>query len=280
MFAILIGLIALLVASCAAFFSVQGLATLYSGQFLAVCIMASSLEISKLIATSYLHRYWSKTATLLRTYLVIAVVILMGITSLGIFGFLTSAYHKSHAIVELVDSKQETLTNQRSFLETEIKSLNDRVSTLNSARESQEKRLPSMSSKSAKPIYEDIQLAGKEIQNIREKISILTEDLKQTNENIIELKGKKSEVGDIGTLQFVADVLNLKIDDVVLWFTLSIVLVFDPMAVGLVLAYNNIITNKKVEPEPEEVSLEPLEEQETHTTTEVVSLENDAKYRD
>jgi hypothetical protein len=87
-------------------------------------------------------------------------------------------------------------------------------------------------------------------------------------------------VGDIGTLQFVADVLNLKIDDVVLWFTLSIVLVFDPMAVGLVLAYNNIITNKKVEPEPEEVSLEPLEEQETHTTTEVVSLENDAKYRD
>ena len=94
MFKYLVGLVALIVASCAAFFSVQGLATLYAGQFLAVCVMASSLEVGKLVAASYLHRFWKNVAFLLKIYLVCAVITLMGITSMGIYGFLSSAYEK------------------------------------------------------------------------------------------------------------------------------------------------------------------------------------------
>ena len=127
MFTILIGVVALIVAGCAAFFSVQGLAALYSAKFIAVCVMAGGLEAGKLVAASFLHRYWSVCGKLLKVYLTIAVVVLMAITSLGIFGFLTGAYQMSHTKVELTDTKQEALNSKKELIQTEIKSLNERV---------------------------------------------------------------------------------------------------------------------------------------------------------
>jgi hypothetical protein len=283
MFTFLIGFVAFVVASCAAFFSVQGLATLYSGQFISVCIMAGSLEMGKLIAASYLHRYWNKAASLLRIYLVSAVVVLMGITSLGIFGFLSSAYHKSYSKVELVDAFLEGLNSKKTFLELEISSSNERIATLNSARVSQEKRLPGLSSKAAKPIYEDIERSGKEISEVREKINQLSENLLAANEEILEYKGKKNASGDIGTLQFVADSFGVTIDEVVKWFTLAIVGVFDPLAVCLVLAYNGIISSKTIK--QDESELEEIQEEEeeviiSKTIKKTNTGQNESKYRD
>lgn len=245
MFKYLVGLVALIVASCAAFFSVQGLATLYAGQFLAVCIMASSLEVGKLVSASYLHRYWDRTTTLLRIYLVCAVISLMGITSMGIYGFLSSAYQENSSKMELVESKEDTTQSKKEFLEKEITSLNQRVATLNSARTEQEKRLPGLSSKAAKPIYDDIARAGDEIKTLRTRIDELTDQLFKSSDTIVELKTEKHEIADIGTLQFVAKSFNVPVQDVVKWFTILIVLVFDPLAVSLVLAYNNIVGNKE-----------------------------------
>jgi hypothetical protein len=245
MFKFLLGLVALSVAGCAAFFSVQGVASLYSDQFLAVCIMASSLEVGKLVAATYLHRYWSACGALLKSYLTVAVAILMAITSLGIFGFLTSAYQKNFSQVELVDSKQEIFQSRKSFLEKEIASLNERITTLNEARSGQEKRLPNLSRLAAKPIYDDIERAGKEIQATREKIDDLSKQLMASTDEVIELKAKKNEHHDIGTLQFVANALDVKVEHVVNWFTLIIVLVFDPLALSLILAYSSL-TKKKI----------------------------------
>ena len=139
MFTALVGIVALIVAGCAAFFSVQGLATLYAARYIAVCVMAGGLEIGKLVAASFLHRYWHTVSWLLKLYLTVAVVILMGITSLGIFGFLTGAYQQSHTKVELTDVKQEALNSKKEFLNTEIGQLNERIKTLNEARKAQEK---------------------------------------------------------------------------------------------------------------------------------------------
>ena len=80
----------LLIAGCAAYFSVYGIGLLFSGATIAVMIMASSLELGKLVTTSWLFRYWNKANILMRVYMIFAVFALMGITSLGIFGFLTS----------------------------------------------------------------------------------------------------------------------------------------------------------------------------------------------
>jgi peptidoglycan hydrolase CwlO-like protein len=109
--------------------------------------MAGGLELGKLVAASFLHRYWKTCGILLKIYLTIAVVVLMAITSLGIFGFLTGAYQQSHVKVELTDTKQEALNSKKEFLNTEIKQLNERIQTLNSSRMAQEKRLPDMSTK-------------------------------------------------------------------------------------------------------------------------------------
>jgi hypothetical protein len=246
MFTALVGIVALIVAGCAAFFSVQGLATLYAARYIAVCVMAGGLEIGKLVAASFLHRCWNSINWLLKLYLTLAVLTLMGITSLGIFGFLTGAYQQSHVKVELTDTRQESLNSKKEFLNNEIKQLNERIQTLNSSRMAQEKRLPNMSTKSARPIYEDIKRSGEEITTTRARIDELTKELFQVSEDSINQKIEASKEVDIGTLKYVAKAFNIDMDTVVKWFTLAIVLVFDPLAIALVLAYNSLIEKKEL----------------------------------
>jgi len=262
MFTALVGIVALIVAGCAAFFSVQGLATLYAARYIAVCVMAGGLEIGKLVAASFLHRYWKTTSWLLKTYLTIAVVILMGITSLGIFGFLTGAYQQSHVKVELTDTKQEALTSKKEFLKVEIDQLNARINTLNEARKAQEKRLPELSRKSAAPIYEDIRRSSEEITATRTRLDKLTTELFDASQESINQKIEGSKEVDIGTLKYVAKAFGVDMDTIVKWFTLAIVLVFDPLAVALVLSYNSLIEKKeltKAEKPKESAIVNPIE---------------------
>jgi hypothetical protein len=245
MFTALVGIVALIVAGCAAFFSVQGLATLYAARFVAVCVMAGGLELGKLVAASFLHRYWKSIGWLLKLYLTVAVVILMGITSLGIFGFLTGAYQQSHVKVELTDVKQEALNSKKEFLKVEIDQLNARINTLNEARKAQEKRLPELSRKSAAPIYEDIKRSSEEITATRTRLDKLTTELFDASQESINQKIEGYKEVDIGTLKYVAKAFGVDMDTIVKWFTLAIVLVFDPLAIALVLAYNSLIEKKK-----------------------------------
>jgi hypothetical protein len=246
MFALIVGFAALIVASCAAYFSVQGLASLYAGQFLAVCIMAGSLEFGKLVAASYLDRYWKEINFLLKSYLILSVIILMGITSLGVFGFLTSSFQQSHVKVEIIENQKNILDSKKLNISNEIENLNKRIDVLNQARLSQEKRLPELSKKAASPIYEDIKKSGEEIKSIQNRNEVLAENLKSIDDELLALKEKESKSTDIGTLRFIAETFNIKIELLVKWLTLIIVLVFDPLAVSLVLAYNNICKNKKI----------------------------------
>jgi Tfp pilus assembly protein PilO len=261
MFTALVGIVALIVAGCAAFFSVQGLATLYAARYIAVCVMAGGLEIGKLVAASFLHRYWKTCGWMLKTYLIIAVVVLMAITSLGIFGFLTGAYQQSHVKVELTDTKQEALNSKKEFLNSEIKQLNERIQTLNTSRMAQEKRLPSMSTKSAKPIYDDIKKSGEEITTTRTRIDKLTEELFQASQDSINQKIEGSKEVDIGTLKYVAKAFGVDMDTIVKWFTLAIVLVFDPLAVALILAYNSLIEKKSKPVEFDGIKKEYIKEE-------------------
>jgi hypothetical protein len=250
MFALIVGLAALIVASCAAFFSVQGLATLYAGKFISVCIMAGGLEFGKLIAASYLHRYWDKTSFLLKTYLIIAVITLMGVTSLGIFGFLTSAYQENHSKVEIVNIKQSTLDLKRLNISNEITSLEKRIQVLNDVRLKQEQRVIESGNYKAPrdQAYAAIEKSNIEIKEIQLKVEENQENISSIDEELIHLKTQESSSTDIGTLKFVSQLFNKDISTIVKWFTILIVFVFDPLAISLVLAYNNIVTsNKKTE---------------------------------
>lgn len=247
MFALIVGFAALVVASCAAFFSVQGLATLYAGQFIAVCIMAGGLEFGKLIAASYLHRYWNQTALLLKTYLSIAVVLLMVITSLGVFGFLTSAYQQSHVKVEIVDTKRITLESKKQALLDDISNLNNRTETLNKARSLQEQRVIDSGNYKAprEQAYAAIEKTNIEVKEIQTKIDEKTNNLSLLQNELLSLKVEEAKSTDIGTLKFVSQLFNTDTSNIIKWFTIIIVLVFDPLAISLVLAYNNIVEKKQ-----------------------------------
>lgn len=232
----------LLVAGCAAWFSVLGIATLFSGSYTSVLVMASSLELGKLVATTYLHHYWVKTNALLKTYLLIAVAMLMAITSLGIFGYLSAAYSSNSAKFAIVDSRIEAASSRKAAVDSELAQIANRIETLNSARRSQEERLPKMSAANAKPIYADIERTAAEVERLSTRMQTLQDSKITADAEIADLKGQIGAAKDIGTFKFVADHLNVPLDTVVLWFVAIIIAVFDPLAIALLLAYNSTLT--------------------------------------
>jgi hypothetical protein len=238
MFTLLLFLTALLVAGCAAYFSVLGIATLFSGHYLQVLIMAGSLELGKLIATSFLYRYWNKIAWFLKIYMVVAVLILMVITSMGIYGYLSSGFQVNASKLQGIEKQVSLIENQKNFVSQEIEQNNKRVDTLNAARVTQEQRLPTMSRVAAAPVYEDMARAAEEIKDLKIRNQELTNSLLTKDTELLELQKQNNEVHDIGTFKFVAESLGIPLETVVKLFIIIIVCVFDPLAVSLILAYN------------------------------------------
>lgn len=238
MFTLLLAFTALLVAGCAAYFSVLGIATLFSGHFWSVVVMAGSLEVGKIVGTSFLYRYWDKTAWFLRMYLLTAIIILVGITSMGIFGYLSSGYQVNRGKTELIDSRVALIEQQKETVTREIDQNNSRIQTLNDARRTQEERLPSMSRLAAQPVYADMERAAEEIRNLTNRNQELQNTLFERDGEIAVYQGEMYELHDIGTFKFVAEAFGVELDTVVKFFILVIVLVFDPLAVALILGYN------------------------------------------
>lgn len=276
MFVGILALTAFIIAGVAAYFSVQGIATLYAGAFYSVLVMAGSLEIGKLIATSFLYRYWKKTNLLLKTYMLVAILTLMGITSMGIFGFLTSAYQSSLVEFSQAETQQTFMISQKAILQKELDSLTMRVETLNQSRLSQEKRLPEMSRAAAKPIYEDIAKAGEEINQARTRMNKIFEEIKTLDLQTLEAQKQSGSQKDIGTLKYAAQLFNTDINTIVKWFTLAIIVVFDPLAIALVLGYN-IAVNRKFD---DEEYVEEVVEEKTPIIKRIFKQKtNQAKYQ-
>lgn len=274
MFVVILALSAFVIAAVAAYFSVQGIATLYAGAYISVLVMAGALEAGKLVATSFLYRYWHRANLLLKTYILIAILTLMGITSMGIFGFLTGAYQSSLVEYSQAETQQTFLVSQKDILQKELDSLTLRVDTLNKSRLSQEQRLPSMSRRSAAPVYEDIKQSGEEITQARARMNQIFEEIKMLDVQTLEAQKQRGQQKDIGTLKYAAELFNTDINTIVKWFTLAIIVVFDPLAIALVLAYN-IAANKKFKVEQEETNEEVV------TTIDRVKrlFKGNAKYR-
>lgn len=246
MFIILLGLAAFFVAGSAAYFSVLGIATLFAGSYYQVLVMASALEFGKLIATSFLYRYWKSAAWFLRLYLMIAVFVLMGITSIGVFGYLSAAYQVNSTKFNQSEQQINIFEQQKVSINNEIEQIQSRIDTLNKSRMSQEQRLPSMSSKSAAPIYEDIKRSSEEVQKLSERVQSLQQLKIEKDTQSITLKSEADQIKDIGTFKFIAQVFNKPLDYIVKCFILILVVVFDPLAVSLVLAFNLATKTTKV----------------------------------
>lgn len=246
----LLGFSALFVAACAAFFSIWGIGLLFSGASISSMIMASSLELGKLVATSFLYRFWKRTQSLLKTYLCIAVVVLMGITSLGIFGYLTSAYQQSSVQYSMMQDQIITLESQKKSYVEKIDDVKKRVESLSVLRKNQEDRLSQINTNTllARNIIqfrqvqdqtmELIDQTDKNIKTENEKSQNFLSEIEAIDKKINDVKLSSSSSKDIQTFKFVAEAMNVDLNTVVKWFILILIFVFDPLAVALVLAYN------------------------------------------
>jgi len=246
----------LFVAGCAAFFSIKGLITLFAGSALAIGIMASSLEIGKLVAASFLHSYWKDIKFSLKLYLCTAVFVLMCITSLGIFGFLTNAYQVHASTVGSFETKIETLASEKNTIEQSISESANRIKTLVDVRVTQEQRVKDSGNYKAPrdQAYKANSEANEEIQAKEAQVVKDRERLVEVDKEISELKIGMNTTTDIGSFKFIASALGTTVDRSVQYFILALIFVFDPLAVALVLAWNKLLderNKKKLEQDKE-----------------------------
>jgi hypothetical protein len=242
-FIVLTALTALFVAGCSAFFSIKGLTVLFSGSAIAVGIMASSLELGKLVAASFLHNHWKNISRLLRLYLCVAVVVLMGITSLGIFGFLSNAYQEHAGALRSIDAKIEMVENGRkSTLET-IELNTSRIKSLNEIRATQEQRIKDSGNLKAprEQAYKAISEANEELAKKEVALKEAKETLAGADETLTALKISANSSTDIGSFKFIANALHVDLDTAVQYFIFALIAVFDPLAVTLILALNRLL---------------------------------------
>jgi hypothetical protein len=247
----------MLIAGCAAYFSVYGIGLLFSGATIAAMIMAGSLELGKLVSTSWLFRNWHKANILLKTYMTIAVLVLICITSLGIFGFLTAAFQKSSLETELSVGKIIALEEQKSQETKKIEATKQAIDNLFKLRSSQESRLsdsmtnvliarnPIQQQNIQNQINEQIEGINKQMETENDKLKVSGQKIGKIDEEIFKLKTDNSSKKDITTFKFVAQEFNTTIQTVVKWFIIVLIAVFDPLAIVLLLAYNTSI--KRVE---------------------------------
>jgi len=279
----LLGLSSLFIASCAAFFSIIGIGMLFSGSAIAAMIMASSLELGKLVATSFLYRYWKKTKTFLKIYLTTSVVVLMIITSLGIFGYLSSAYQQSNIENQLIEQKIQVIEEQKILIKDKITTSKSRIGNVTQLRNSQEERLsqsmtntliarnPIQLRQVQQQTQELIEQSDKDLESENIKIQKATDELQQLDKQIASLKLESGSKKDVQTFKFVADEFGVNINKVVKWFIIALISVFDPLAVCLLLAYNTAIFVKEDKSKP---SINDNLDEVNHTdTTSVVKEE-------
>ena len=237
----IIALSALFVSSCAVFYSVYGLSQLFAGASKAVIVMASSLEIAKLVVASLLYQYWGELNRLLRLYLTIACITLMFITSGGIYGFLSGAYQETATKSELMDKHTLMLQTKQNRFNEQLKAEKELLIYYTEAlsnptmiqyidRETQQ-LITTTSSRQRKLMTSQLNEVKSNVYRLNDSISIY--DMK-----ILEKEVSNEEVRELGPLKYVAKSLGVEMDKVVNYFLLLIVCVFDPLAVCLVIAAN------------------------------------------
>ena len=258
MFPFLIGFSALSVSASAAFYSVSGLSKLFAGASLEVIIMASSLEFAKLVTASLLYQYWGTINKTLRTYLSMATIILVLITSMGIYGFLSAAYQETYSKLTAVENEKAYIQQKIDFYDTdvsrydeELKRISNNISTLSNARsQSIEVRDTSVvggvrrtiSTSELRAAQARIKVEEENRKNVQSQREIAADSLRKFQVQVLELDNNTEVAGELGPLQYLSGLTGVSMDKIINWLLLIIIFVFDPLAISLVIAANFAFT--------------------------------------
>ena len=246
----------------AAYYSVFGLSSLFAGAKSEVIIMASTLEFSKLVVASYLHTNWKRIAGLMKVYLTMGVLILMLITSAGIYGFLTSAYQTTADQLTIID-KQVSVVNlkkdrfQESLDEYKVEkaqlnlSISETTKGLSNNviqyKDKETGEIITTTSSSTRRVLQS-QLVEDKAQRtmLSTKIEVLNDSVTSLDLKILDMESNNEVAAEIGPLRYLSKITGKTMDVIVNWFTLLIVFVFDPLAVAMVISLSSYFSKPNI----------------------------------
>ena len=256
----LVAISALSVSLSAAFYSVTGLSKMFAGASTQVMVMAGSLEIAKLIIASLLYQYWDKLGALLKIYLTIAVGILMLITSGGIYGYLSSAYSETSTKLEVMgknvavyDLKRERFQNQLNDVTVEKQSLNESILELTKGlsnntiqyKDDEGNIITTTSSSTRRVLTKQLDDAKQQRDKLSIREEVLTDSVTKIDLLKLDLETNTDIASEVGPLKYIAGITGKSMDQVVNWFIIALMLVFDPLAIALVISANVVFSKPK-----------------------------------
>jgi len=235
-------LTALALSGIAAYYSVIGLAQIFPGSYWPIVIMGTVLEIAKLVTVSWVHNNWKTTFSALKLYFLIAVVLLMGITSMGIFGYLSKAHIEHSSTIAPQAAKVEIYDEKIKVIQSQIERNNKNLEQYDAAVDqvmgrSKDEKGAERANQIRKAQQKDRERITAETKRLQKEIQSLTEERFP-----LSLEVKKAE-SDLGPIKYVAEVVygtqdRDLIDKAVRLVIFVIIIVFDPLAVLLLIAAN------------------------------------------
>ena len=267
LFPLLIALTALSVSASAAFYSVSGLSKLFAGAAFAVILMAASLEVAKLVIASLLYQYRKTLPKFLKYYLSVACFVLILITSMGIYGFLSAAYQKTASVsgtidaqITLVETKRDNIKEQLNVFNTEKESINKSVTDLRNGlsnnvityTNSEGQVMTSTSSATRRALEKQLDQAIERQTSINTRVDDLNEKLFTYETEIVEVSTNNELTSELGPLKFLSELTGIPMNKIINVLLLIIIFVFDPLAIALVIAAN--FAFEQIKPEEDDLS--------------------------
>ena len=276
-FGLLTLLVALAISTVAAYYSIVGLMAIFAGATTAIAIMGVVLEIGKLICASWTFQNWKTSPFTIRSYFIVAVIVLMLITSLGIFGFLSRAHITQSSPTALLEERIERINLKVNQRQTQINRYQGRLDTLDQALQ-RYIELGAISKGLSK-----IGAMDNETNLLKTKISTLETEI----DGLTDKKyGMKTELNlaevEVGPIRYVAsmiydDVSESQLEEAVRWIIILLIFVFDPLAVVLVIAANISLRDYRRE---RKMATRTVTVMPDLSDKEVIDKENVAEYSD
>jgi Skp family chaperone for outer membrane proteins len=253
---------ALGLSATAAYYSVVGLAVIFSSVAIPVVIMGTFLEISKISIATYLHSSWSKIYTAMKVYLVVAVVVLSFITSLGIYGLLSGGFHQNISKLEVGERviqsvevkkqryeqiKQEYL-QEKHTLDRDISALRGALSSKTTLSHVDKKTGAVINTESAgnRKAYEtQLKETSTQREQLSRKIESLNDSITALDMHVLDLENTENASGELGVIKYVHELTGWSMNGIANTFILLLIFVFDPLAIMLVIATNQAFESSK-----------------------------------
>ena len=250
----------------AAYYSIVGLSILFAGVAIPVIVMGSFLEISKIAITTYLHDQWSNIYKLLKIYLTTALVVLSLITSLGIYGLLSTGFQeniskleigkKQTANVQLKRNRFNEIIKQyaveKSGLDADISQLRNALSinTTTQAVDNKTGQVISRANTGNRKAFEtQLAVAIDNQSKVSLKIEQLNDSLTSLDIQVLNMESQSQTGNELGAIKYVSEVTSMPVKKVANLFILLIIFVFDPLAIVLIIATNHSFKNLKTKPQ-------------------------------